>query len=306
MAATINAGEVRRGDLWFVDPFQIIVKEELRGRHTPPTEDAIIDMAVSMMDNGQQQPVQCRRLPDKRLQLSLGFTRTAAARLIRTGFTDPDGKERKDEEFMLQVKITDANDQQAFVNNVVENAHRNQTSPIDDAHNQHRLRETYGYTDAQITKLYRYRDDNKVGRLRRLLALPKEVQQMVHGGTMPVKAALELLDLPDDKRDEAIKAATNESGQVVAAKVTQQVREHILSDQEGQERAGHAGSNGSTHKPKHKPLVVAEVRKFYEGLAESEDAALVEHAKIMLLWIKGQRSNKYVTDHLTALVSKKR
>ncbi len=306
MAATINAGEVRRGDLWFVDPFQIIVKEELRGRHTPPAEDAIIDMAVSMMDNGQQQPVQCRRLPDKRLQLSLGFTRTAAARLIRTGFTDPDGKGRKDEEFMLQVKITDANDQQAFVNNVVENAHRNQTSPIDDAHNQHRLREAYGYTDAQITRLYHYRDENKVGRLRRLLALPKEVQRRVHDGTMPVKAALELLDLPDDKRDEAIKAATNGSGQVVAAKVTQQVREHILSDQEGQDQAGHAGSNGSTQKPKHKPLVVAEVRKFYEGLAESGDAALVEHAKIMLLWIKGQRSNKYVTDHLTALVSKKR
>lgn len=306
MAATINAGEVRRGDLWFVDPFQIIVKEELRGRHTPPTEDAIIDMAVSMMENGQQQPVQCRRLPDKRLQLSLGFTRTAAARLIRTGFTDPDGQERKDEEHMLQVKIADANDQQAFVNNVVENAHRNQTSPIDDAHNQHRLRETYGYTDARITKLYRYRDENKAGRLRRLLSLPEEVQRMVHGGTMPVKAALELLDLPDDKRDGAIKAATNESGQVVAAKVTRQVRDHILSDQDGQEQAGHAGSNGSTQKPKSKPLVLAEVRKFFEGLAESEDAALVEHAKLMLLWVRGQRNNKYMTDHLTALVSKKR
>jgi ParB/RepB/Spo0J family partition protein len=306
MAATINAGEVRRGDLWFVDPFQIIVKEELRGRHTPPTEDAILDMAVSIMDNGQQQPVQCRRLPDKRLQLSLGFTRTAAARLIRHGFTDSDGVERKDEEFMLQVKITDANDQQAFVNNVIENAHRNQTSPIDDAHNQHKLRETYGYADAQITKLYRYRDENKVGRLRRLLSLPKEVQQMVHGGTMPVKAALELLDLPDDKRDEAIKAATNESGQVVAAKVTQQVREHILSDQEDQSHAGGNGPADDMPKPRYKPLVLAEVRKFYEGLAESDDAALVEHAKIMLLWIRGQRSNKYVTDHLTALVSKKR
>ena len=306
MAATINAGEVRRGDLWFVDPFQIIVKEELRGRHTPPTEDAIIDMAVSMMDNGQQQPVQCRRLPDKRLQLSLGFTRTAAARLIRHGFTDPDGVERKDEEFMLQVKITDANDQQAFVNNVIENAHRNQTSPIDDAHNQHKLRETYGYTDAQITKLYRYRDENKVGRLRRLLSLPKEVQQMVHGDTMPVKAALELLDLPDDKRDEAIKAATNESGQVVAAKVTRQVRENILSDQEDQSHAGGNGPADDTPKPRYKPLVLAEVRKFYEVLAESGDPALVEHAKIMLLWIRGQRSNKYATNHLTALVSKKR
>src|SRR4051812_22350646 len=108
MAVKINTGdsEYTRQDYFFVDPFEVIVKEELRGRRKPPTEEAIIDMATSMNDHGQQQPVQVRKADNNRIMLNLGFTRTAAARLIRTGFVceDEDGgvREIKDEEFKLK------------------------------------------------------------------------------------------------------------------------------------------------------------------------------------------------------------
>lgn len=309
MALQINAGDdVKRGDYFFVDPYQVIVKEELRGRHKPPTEEAIIDMACSILDNGQRQPVECRKLSDKRLQLNLGFTRTAAVRLIRQGFTDPDGVHRHDPDIKLKVIISDANDEQAFINNVVENAHRNQTSPIDDAHNQQRLRDKLGYSDPQITKLYRYKDENKVARLRRLLMLPNAIQDQVHDGVLPVQAALDLLDLPDDKRDEAIKAATDtKTGKVVASQVRAQVREEILRDQEGQEQAGTSSSGTATATaPRYKALTLKEVRGLFEEYKESDNETLKELGKVALLWIAGRKSKKYMDEHFKKLAGAKK
>lgn len=332
MALKINAGEnVKRGDIFFVDPFQVIVKEELRGRHKPPTEKAIIDMACSLMDNGQRQAVECRKLKDNRLQLNLGFTRTAAARLIRNGFTDPDGNERKDEEFMLKVMISDANDEVAFINNVVENAHRNQTSPIDDAHNQHKLRDQLGKTDAEIMRLYRYRDENKVARLRRLLSLPTWIQDLVHeysiteGETgLPVKGALDLLDLPEDQWEEAIKSSMGENGRVVAAKLTAHVREHnlekaesngdgngeggglpehVLRDKPGEEQAG---SGTPTPDPKkYHARVLSDLRKMFEFFGSTDDAKLKEFGKLHAKFIKGHVSDRYYVETICKMLGVK-
>jgi ParB/RepB/Spo0J family partition protein len=312
MAAKIDAGDdVKRGDMFWVDPFKIVMKEDLRGRHKPPTEEQIIEMAESMMDNTQQQPVQCRKLGDNRLQLNLGFTRTAAARLIRTGFTDSKGNQRKDEEFKLKVVISDANDKQAFKNNIVENAHRNQTSPIDDAHNHRECREKYGMTDPEITELYRYKDVNKVGRLRRLLSLNSDVQDLVHAGTMSVTAAIDLLDMPEDKQAEAIKAATKD-GKVSGAQVRAQVRSHLLADTDtgaaganGTPAAGTGGQRAST--PASKAMSMREIREFFDAQSKNEDSApeLVAFAKTFILFMKGQRSEKYVTNAYLDLKKKK-
>ena len=247
MAVTVNAGnDARRFDGWAVDPFEIIVKEDLRGRRKPPSDEQIIDMAVSMMEHGQREPVECRKVNDKRLQLNLGFTRTAAARLIRDGFeyinpVTGEVERRQDEQFMLKVVLSDSNDKDAFVHNIVENQHRNATSAIDDAHNQRRLRENYGYSDADITKLFRYKDPNKVGRLRRLLALPDSVQDLVHYEKLTVQAALDLLDLPPDEMETAISSATDEAtGNVVGSKVREIVREASLAKHEAAEAAAPA------------------------------------------------------------------
>ena len=124
MALKIDGGKegVKRGDLYYVDPFAVIVREELRGRHTPPTDQDVVMRAMSMAEHGQLQPVEARRSDGNKLLLTMGFTRCAAARLIRDGFTGPDGKKHQDKEFRLQVKITDCNDETALMNIDVQKA----------------------------------------------------------------------------------------------------------------------------------------------------------------------------------------
>ena len=107
MALKVTAGDdIRRGDLFFVNPFEIIVKEELRGRRFPPTPEQIVEMAMSIYDNNQRQAIECRRVgADKRLQSTAGFTRINAIWLICEGFTGTDGVFRQDAEFKVQVKM---------------------------------------------------------------------------------------------------------------------------------------------------------------------------------------------------------
>jgi len=229
MAVKINAGDVKRSDIYSVDPYKVVVKEELRGRKIPPTAEAIMLLAVSMLARTQIQPVSCRRLDDKRLLLTAGFTRCAAARIIREGF-DFQGEHHHDPDFMLKVVLAECNDEEALKRNIVENCHRNETSPIDDAHNQNKLRERYGMSDADITRLYEYGNPNKVGQLKKLLSLSDEEQTLVHNGDLSVSAALKLLPLDADKRAEVVANATKDTGKVDGSSITAQVRDHHLND----------------------------------------------------------------------------
>lgn len=315
MAIKIDAGDdVKRADYFFVDPNQIIVKEELRGRHTPPTEQEILNMAVSISTHGQRQPVECRRTADSKLLLTLGFTRTAAVRLIRAGFdyVDPnDGttKHVHDPEMKLKVVLSDANDQTAFINNIVENAHRNNTSPIDDAFNQKKLRESYGLSDAEITTLYQYTDLTKVGRLRKLLGLSNPIQLLIHRGDMSVQAGLDLLDLPEDKQQEAVAAATTAKGTVKGSEVRSIVRDHILNDDSRPAQPASTGKNRKRrggNEPAAKPRSMRELRLFLKAVADNDaakigggvsasttiDDAHGVFAKHMLQFLAGRRGNK--------------
>jgi ParB-like chromosome segregation protein Spo0J len=314
MALKLNAGQdVKRGDFFFVDPFQVIVKEELRGRHKPPTDEQIIQMAESMLEFGQRQPVECRKVEGNKLLLNLGFTRTAAARLIRTGFTGTDGKYKQDAKFKLKVVVTDANDEQAFKNNVVENAHRNQTSPIDDAFNQARLRDKYGMSDAEIGRLYRYKDQNKVGRLRRLLSLPSEIQDLVHEDRLPVQAALDILDIPDDKKREEMFSqiiadangsteAGGKKNKIVGSKVRALVRENILNDETRDESEIGGGDEGESNGLKWKARSMREVRKFFEEYVISHDNKNVQQfGKDFLAFLQGRRKDKRMLESIETL-----
>lgn len=316
MAVKINAGDVKRVDLYHVDPFEVIVREELRGRHTPPTEEQITQMALSMMEHGQRQPVECRKIEGNRLLLVLGFTRNAAARLIRTGFKHPEtGEDMKDENFRLKTTITDANDKQAFINNVVENAHRNQTSFIDDAKNQHQLRDKYGYNDAEITKLYQYSDKTKVGRLRRLLALPDKAQALVHEGKMTMTTALDILDVSDEtarnERFEQAYADAETNGKVNSAEIRASVRD-ILNDDHREFDSGSEGSTEATGNgkkgPKAKPRTVKEIKKLFQAMKdeEAQDELVQKFCVTMLAWIDGKRKDERVEEAIQALLDGER
>lgn len=295
MALKINAGEVKRGDFFFVDPFQVIVKEDLRGRHKPVSPEAIVNMAISFVEHGQRQAVECRRVEESKLQLNLGFTRTNAARLLRDGF-EHDGVQYHDPEFMLKVQVVDCNDKEAFINNVVENAHRNQTSDVDDAVNQRRLRDKYGYSDEDIAKLYGYPNTQKVGRLRKLLQLEDSILDLVHEGKLPTQAALDLLDAPADQRASILAGAeTTQDGKVKGSSVRTVVRDHILNDDNKPDAGGTAPQAEPTGA---KPRTMREVRQYFEQWAEGEEPTLARFGKDVLKWLAGKSTDKSMDNAL--------
>lgn len=97
----------RSGDIYFVDPFAIVIH---RNTDDPPNSE-IVDMAVSMHVHGQRRAVECRMIEGDHLLLEHGSIRTAAARLICTGFKyrDPETKMEvavKNKKFKLKVVIS--------------------------------------------------------------------------------------------------------------------------------------------------------------------------------------------------------
>ena len=247
MAARINAGDVGRGDVFFIAPQEIIVDEKLNGRWTPHDAEAVEDMAKSFEAEGQLQPVQVRKVADNRVQLVLGTV----------------------------------NDEEAFRRNIVENKQRAETTPIDDAFNQRRLREEFGWTDARIAEFYGM-TPSYVGLLKKLLILPTAAQLHVHERELSVQAAAALADLPAQEQKQAL--ASQQPGESLSKSVVKQVREKKIARGGKQSRS------------------LAEVRSFLEGLTgPAERPQVKDLCDLLLEYIQGRLADDTMTQRLSAL-----
>lgn len=235
MASRIDAGaDAKRREMYMVTPDEIKTDPKNTGRHDAPSEDEIKRLAIDIHRNGQLQPVVCRKYEGHKLALVAGNNRYKAIMMLRKGFTfeeeDDDGKMQKvkvhEPEMQIQVVVKNLNEFDAFLANISENNLRKQTTPIDDAYNQERLRDVHGWSDSKIAQFYQW-NQTKVSHYKQLIQLNPDAQQLVSSGKMAVSAALTLLKLPEDRRQEAIKAAVNGDGKVSGAKVTEQLREHV-------------------------------------------------------------------------------
>lgn len=193
----------KRHEYFHVNPRDIVC-DGARGRRFPPTPEKVRELAKSLVDHGQQQPIVCRKGADGQLHAVSGFTRIEAAKLIREELLP---------QFTIKVTVANVNEREAAIRNVVENDHRNPTSPIDDAHNQRDLSEKHGLTPDEIAALYNC-DTRKLSRLARLLELPDDAQLLVHTGQLPIAAALNILDL---KSEDSRKAALAHVAEKAAA-----------------------------------------------------------------------------------------
>ena len=249
MAININAGEVGRGDVFFIDPQEIIVDEKLNGRWEPHDEAAIKSLAKSYEEEGQLQPVQVRRVADNRVQLVMGYRRHAAVAEFN--------KVHPDKPMKLKAIVVTINAEEAFRRNIVENRERQETTPIDDAFNQRRLRDDYGWTDTKIAEFYGLTPPY-VGVLRKLLTLPTDTQKLVHARQLSVKAAAALTELSPEQQQKAIEPAQPDAtpmktdlGEKMSSRVVKAVRAAKIEK---------GGKQART---------LAEVRKFFEGLTEN-------------------------------------
>jgi ParB-like chromosome segregation protein Spo0J len=135
----------------------------------------------------------------------------------------------------LQCKVVDCNPEEAFVRNIVENNERAATTPVDDAHNQRRLREEFGWTEQRIADFYK-RSVAYISQLRKTLQLPQPIQQAVAGGKLAVSAAIDLVELPEAARQQAVAEATDRAtGKVDSEVIRKKVRDRKIES--GQAKA---------------------------------------------------------------------
>jgi ParB/RepB/Spo0J family partition protein len=278
----IVAGDVARQDMISVFPENVIVVPEENGRLIPATEEEVklkaqkvATLAESIKKDGQKQPVLVRRVEGNKIQLVAGYTRHAAITLLNT--------QQPDDPLRIQCKVVDMSPEEAFVSNLIENLQRDDTTPMDDAHNQRRLRDQYGWSEQKIADFYK-NSVAYIGQLRKTLQLPEAIQQGVQAKTVPLQAALDLTELPAAEAVTVVAAATNpETGKVDATKVRQHVRNKRIEAGKGQGKA----------------RSMKEVRTFFEettGPGEAEGVR--ELAKKVLSFIEGKITDQQMTNAL--------
>jgi len=255
MLPTINpVYEAERHDTFRLhDTSQLIVDRSKRGRVDQNDELAVELMAESIDVFGQQQPVVCSRNSAGTLTLLSGFTRFAAIELLNKTRTNLD-------KIPLWVsvvseKVLDA--KQAFLRTVIENVHRRQTTPLDDATNQEVMRSVHKMTSAEIGKHYRM-SDSRVRQLSRLLNLIEPIKNLVAKGKLSSTAAEELGSLDDAGQLNWLENEWLKTGDVDPKVTTADVKATV--DKSRKE----AGESGRT-------MTMAALKKWFTSAVTSED-----------------------------------
>jgi ParB/RepB/Spo0J family partition protein len=271
----LNAGDVVRQDEFLIDPQEILVDESLNGRWQPHDDEAVENMVKSFEQEGQLQAVQVRRIHDNKVQLVLGYRRYNAAKLYN--------ERHADQPMKLRAKVVLVNDEEAFRRNIVENRERAECSPVDDAHNQRRLREAFGWPDTKIAEFYHV-SPPYICSLKKLLSLPSDVQRLIHERRLSVQAATGLADLPAEEQKQILTLGHTEG--LTSQNVVKQVRDKKIDKGKSQARS------------------LAEVRAFFEGMTGPGEATpLREFAEDFLKFVRGKIKDEAMENRLRKLLA---
>lgn len=174
----------KRRDLFLV-PITDIVAGENHSRPYGHSKDAQSALEADIRANGQLQPGTVYKRADGKLQLVSGFGRYAAVCAINKGLA------KGEEPLLFQVLITRCNETEAIIQNIRENVHRTNISPIEEAITMQRLLDQYGKTQEDVAKIFG-RSQAHVSQRLTLLALTDDARQRLHDGDIPVSSAMKL------------------------------------------------------------------------------------------------------------------
>lgn len=145
-------------------------------------EDALEELAASIREVGLLQPIVVRRVTDGRYELIMGERRWRACQLAEVEYIPAIVRGTTDEELLREA--------------LMENLHREQLNPLEEAAAYQQLLDDFGATHDELAR--------KVGRSRphisntlRLLNLPPLVQRRVAAGVLSAGHARALLSLDD-------------------------------------------------------------------------------------------------------------
>lgn len=280
-AVATGATGLATPELRLIDPTWVKLGYNSRIHAEVDEKAGDVDGAVDIFKAGQQQPCIVRQLPDDTLELVAGFGRLRKVTMIRNGF-QKDGVTYHDPDRLLLVSV-DPNiktDKDAFIASVRENV-RNNPSPLNVAEAQKVLRDDFGMSETEIAELYGYNNTNAVGRFKKLLAAPKELQELVHTGELATDTVLKLLELPKAKRDALLEKAKAEGRKLTAGEVAEAINAHreeleAKKATGGGEGAGGegggegAGDDDAGDAPKKQPRNAAKLKKWVEEYVDRE------------------------------------
>jgi ParB family chromosome partitioning protein len=152
-------------------------------------EEALTSLTASIRELGVLQPVLVRAAGDGTYELIAGERRWRAAK--RAGLS------------MIPVVVREATDTNALEQALVENLHREDLNPLEEAAAYQQLLDDFALTHEQVAR--------RVGKSRaavsntlRLFQLPPAVQRLVHDGQLSAGHARALLGSPDRTFQEAL------------------------------------------------------------------------------------------------------
>src|SRR5580658_6985277 len=174
-------------------------------------EEAMSSLASSIREVGVLQPILVREIEEDEYELIAGERRWRAAR--RAGLQ------------MMPVLVQSVSDVHSLEQALVENLHREDLNPLEEAGAFQQLVDEFGYTHEQVA--------SRVGKSRtavtntlRLLQLPAGVQRALADGAISAGHARALLGTPDRSFQEDLAKRAVSEGLTVRA-VEESIRRHV-------------------------------------------------------------------------------
>ena len=163
-----------------VDPHDIVPNPRQPRTHFDP--DDLAELVHSVREFGVLQPVVVRTNEDGKYELIMGERRTRASR--EAGLT------------AIPAIVRDTTDENLLRDALLENLHRSQLNPLEEASAYQQLLEDFGITQEELaTRIGRSRP--QISNTIRLLKLPVPVQQRVAAGVLTAGHARAILSLDD-------------------------------------------------------------------------------------------------------------
>ena len=217
--------EVPGAHLAHIDPHAIVPNP--RQPRTHFDADDLAELVHSVREFGVLQPVVVRDVGDGTFELIMGERRTRAAR--EAGLTS------------IPAVVRDTADEHLLRDALLENLHRSELNPLEEASAYQQLLSDFGITQEELsTRIGRSRP--QISNTIRLLKLPLPVQQRVAAGVLTAGHARAILSLDDAEAmqrlaDKIVNEDLSVRAAEAAAKLADAARERPSRPQAGARRA---------------------------------------------------------------------
>jgi ParB family chromosome partitioning protein len=203
--------------------FQLIALDDVVANSRQPrssfNDDSVHDLARSLQTVGLLQPILVRPRPDGRYEIIAGERRYRAAQLA--GMTQ------------IPAILRPTADEEVLAEALIENLHRADLNPLEEAAAYQQLLEDFGIThEALAQKLARSR--SSITNALRLLTLPASIQERLLSGALSAGHARALLVLSDPGQQERL--ATRVVIEGLSVRATEELVRSAFGPTDGQAR----------------------------------------------------------------------